>query len=53
MKIGTRLFEKMLQEFDQRKAKSFLTIDPLNESAPALYTKWGFTDHPLVKGFYR
>ncbi len=53
MKIGTMLFEKMLQDLDQRKAKSFLTVDPSNESARALYNKWGFTERGFVKGFYR
>lgn len=52
-KIGTRLFEKLLQELDQRGVCAFLTVDPRNESALALYAKWGFTDRTFVKGFYR
>jgi ribosomal protein S18 acetylase RimI-like enzyme len=53
IKIGVMLFEKMLREFDQRKAKFFLSGDPPNESALALYRKWGFADRTLVKGIYR
>jgi phosphinothricin acetyltransferase len=52
-KIGTRLFEKILQDLDRRGAGSFLTVDPRNESARALYGKWGFTGRRFVKGFYR
>ncbi len=52
-KIGTRLFEKLLQELDQRGVCAFLTVDPRNESALALYAKWGFTERTFVKGFYR
>jgi phosphinothricin acetyltransferase len=52
-KIGTRLFEKLLRELDRRGGGSFLTVDPRNESALALYTKWGFTDRTFVKSFYR
>ncbi len=53
MKIGTRLFKKLLQDLDRRGVHSFLTVDPLNENALALYTKWGFTERTFVKGFYR
>jgi len=52
-KIGTRLFEKLLQDLDRLGAGSFLTVDPRNESALALYGKWGFTGRMFVKGFYR
>lgn len=52
-KIGTRLFDKLLQDLDRRGTGSFLTVDPRNESALALYGKWGFTGRTLVKGFYR
>jgi ribosomal protein S18 acetylase RimI-like enzyme len=52
-KIGPRLFEKLLQDLDRRGVCSFLTVDPGNENALALYAKWGFTDRRLVKGFYR
>ena len=53
MKIGTRLFKKLLRDLDERGAHSFLTVDPLNKSALALYMKWGFTERTFVKGFYR
>jgi [ribosomal protein S18]-alanine N-acetyltransferase len=52
-KIGTRLFEKLLQALDRRGAGSFLTVDPRNEGALALYGKWGFTGRRFVRGFYR
>ncbi len=52
-KIGTRLFMKLLQDLDRRGVPSFLTVDPLNGSALALYMRWGFTERRLVKGFYR
>ncbi len=52
-KIGTRLFEKLLQDLDRRGAGSFLTVDPRNEGALALYGKWGFTGRRFVRGFYR
>ena len=52
-KIGTRLFEKLLRDLDRRGVGSFLTVDPRNESALALYAKWGFTGRTFVKGFYR
>jgi [ribosomal protein S18]-alanine N-acetyltransferase len=52
-KIGTRLFMRLLRDLDQRGAPSFLTVDPLNKSALALYTRWGFTERTFVKGFYR
>jgi ribosomal protein S18 acetylase RimI-like enzyme len=53
MKIGTRLFEKLLQDLDQRGVHSFLTVDPLNENALGLYTKWGFEKRGFKKGYYR
>jgi len=52
-KIGTRLFMRLLQDLDRRGASSFLTVDPVNESALALYAHWGFKERTLVKGFYR
>jgi len=52
-KIGTRLFMKLLQDLDRRGVSSFLTVDPMNGSALALYARWGFTERTLVKGFYR
>jgi phosphinothricin acetyltransferase len=52
-KIGTRLFEKLLQDLDGRGISSFLTVDPRNEGALGLYAKWGFTERTFVRGFYR
>jgi [ribosomal protein S18]-alanine N-acetyltransferase len=52
-KIGTRLFERLLRDLDRRGAAAFLTVDPRNESALALYAKWGFAGRTFVRGFYR
>ncbi len=51
--IGSKLFEVLLAEIDRLKADVFLTVDPINENAIKLYTKWGFTDSTFVPGFYR
>jgi ribosomal protein S18 acetylase RimI-like enzyme len=51
--IGSKLFEILLKEIDRRKADAFLTVDPTNENAVKLYTKWGFTERSFVAGFYR
>jgi len=51
--VGSRLFEVLLAEIDTLGADAFLTVDPVNDAALALYTKWGFTEARLVKGFYR
>jgi phosphinothricin acetyltransferase len=53
IKIGTRLFKRLLQDLDQRGVHSFLTVDPLNENALGLYTKWGFEKCDFKKGYYR
>jgi [ribosomal protein S18]-alanine N-acetyltransferase len=51
--IGSKLFEVLLAEIDRLKVDVFLTVDPINENAIKLYTKWGFTERTLVPGFYR
>ncbi len=51
--IGSRLFERLFIEIDRLEADSFLTVDPLNETAIGLYTKWGFTSKQFVRGYYR
>lgn len=51
--IGSALFKALLSEIDALKAMTFLTVDPANQSALALYEKWGFTSREFVKGFYR
>lgn len=51
--LGSRLFAVLLAEFDTRRITSFLTVDPVNEAAIALYVKYGFSQRTFVKGFYR
>jgi phosphinothricin acetyltransferase len=51
--IGSKLFSVLLQEIDRKKTDAFLTVDPSNNTAIALYNKWGFTDQIYVKGYYR
>ena len=51
--IGGRLLAALLAELDRRKLSCFLTVDPENRAAIALYEARGFTDKRLVKGYYR
>lgn len=51
--IGSSLFERLLRELDALGADSFLTVDPANEAAQALYARWGYAERAFVKGFYR
>jgi len=51
--IATTLFERLLAETDARGLTCFLTVDPTNSSARALYSKMGFTRFEYVKGYYR
>ena len=51
--LGSRLFELLLKDLDKQNLASFLTVDPANEAAVALYEKWGFTERKFVKGYYR
>ncbi len=51
--MGSRLFEVLLREIDERNLSTFLTVDPENQAAIALYEKWGFTERRFVKGYYR
>jgi len=51
--VGSKLFEALLAEVDRLKGDCFLTVDPVNAGAIALYTKWGFTEKRFVKGYYR
>jgi len=53
MGIGSRLFAALLEEIDRRDVAAFLTVDPTNANAIALYQKWGFSERILVPGFYR
>ena len=51
--IGSRLFEEMMSVIDIKRVPVFLTVDPVNKPAIALYEKWGFSDQEYVKGYYR
>ena len=51
--IGSKLFEVLLHKLDEMCVESFLTVDPSNSAALALYEKWGFSEKKFVKGFYR
>ena len=51
--IGSKLFDRVLNELDQLQVPVWLTVSPENEAAIALYEKWGFTDRTFVKGYYR
>lgn len=51
--VGSKLFSLLLNELDRERAGCFLTVDPENSTAIALYKKWGFTDKEFVAGYYR
>lgn len=53
-KIGSALMAACLAETDRLGADSFLTVNPVNTAAIALYKSWGFevTPSSLVKGYY-
>ncbi len=50
--VGSKLFEALLKDLDQRQMDSFLTVDPVNEPAVRLYEKWGFVGSPVIKDYY-
>ncbi len=51
--IGGKLFEALLFELDSNNVECFLTVDPNNSHAIALYESWGFNEREFVEGFYR
>ena len=51
--IGSKLFDRVLNELDQLQVPVWLTVSPEKAAAIALYEKWGFTDRTFVKGYYR
>lgn len=51
--VGSRLMDATLAETDRRGVDVFLTVDPSNRTALALYEKWGFTEREFVAGYYR
>ncbi|MDW8288425.1 MAG: GNAT family N-acetyltransferase [Flammeovirgaceae bacterium] len=52
-KVGSMLMEVFLKEMDRVGGDCFLTVDPVNERAIALYEKWGFHEKVFYKGYYR
>ncbi len=51
--IARRLLGAVVEELDRRGAEAFLTVDPGNERALALYARFGFTERRFVAGYYR
>lgn len=51
--IGGLLFKALFDVLDKRQVECFLTVDPNNGHAIALYESWGFNERELVEGFYR
>lgn len=51
--IGGMLFEALFDKLAEKQVECFLTVDPNNNHAIALYESWGFTERELVEGFYR
>lgn len=51
--IGGMLFKTLFDELDEKRVECFLTVDPNNSHAIALYESWGFDERELVEGFYR
>ena len=51
--IGTALFKHLIDHLDREKSASFLTVDPSNDNALALFSSWGYKVSEYVKGYYR
>lgn len=51
--LGSQLFGALLAEMDRLGGDVFLTVDPVNEAAIALYERWGFTERRFFQGYYR
>jgi len=50
--IGTTLMQTLLQALDELQVEIFLTTNPRNTFAIAMYEKFGFVDKKLVAEFY-
>lgn len=50
---GTKLLMELVKEMDKMKVDSFLTVDPSNIAAIAVYKKIGYQRLQLYNGFYR
>ena len=51
--IGRKLLATLLAEIDQYGESCYLTVDPVNTKAIALYESLGFSEREFVKGYYR
>ena len=51
--VGGRLLGALVERLDERRGVAFLTVDPINTAALALYQRHGFTEKTFVKGYYR
>ena len=51
--VGGRLLGELVERLDERRVAAFLTVDPGNTAALALYERHGFTEHTFIKGYYR
>ncbi|MFW6145839.1 MAG: GNAT family N-acetyltransferase [Planctomycetota bacterium] len=51
--IGGRLLGALVERLDERRVAAFLTVDPVNTAALALYERHGFTEREFIKGYYR
>ena len=50
---GRLLMQAVLAEIDRRQADCYLTVNPANEHAVALYRSFGFTADTIIEGYYR
>ena len=51
--IGKHLLGLVVEELECKCAECFLTVNPANHRAIALYKQFGFEEQRLVPGFYR
>ena len=51
--LGTKLFLALVDELDNLKVDSFLTVSPDNDAAIKLYKKFGYREERFCKGYYR
>lgn len=50
---GRLLMQSMLAVIDLRKADCYLTVNPANQHAVALYRSFGFAADAIMEGYYR
>jgi ribosomal protein S18 acetylase RimI-like enzyme len=51
--IGKNLLALLAETLERKRADCYLTVDPNNARAIALYEKFGFCERKLVRGYYR